>query len=61
MDAACGVQDETIRPHGSENFARGEKSAASGRGNCQKYDRCDATDFNEHERWQKSLDGVLMN
>ena len=62
MDAACRVQNETVRPHGPENFARGEKSAKNGRGNSEKYDRGDATELLQHERREKSLDaGNLGN
>ena len=62
MDAACRVQNETVWPDCPADFARGEKSAESGRGNCEKYHRGDAAELFQHERRKKSLDaGNLGN
>ena len=56
MDAARRHKDETIRPHGPADFARGEESAEGGRGNREKYHRRNAAELIQHKRWEESLE-----
>lgn len=56
MDAARRHQNEAIRSHGPENFARGEESAEGGRRNREEYDCGDATKLIQHKRREKSLE-----